>query len=92
MNGRLSVTCVGGMLKKNMDTSYLRQTFQEQTRLLSSDFSAKRKNGGCFHFSSEEGPWSEGSHHSLFAQDPALSFGLNSQMPLISQQFTMITL
>jgi len=55
MNGRLSVNCVGGMLKKNMDTSYLRQTFQEQTRLLSSDFSAKRKSSGCFHFSFEEG-------------------------------------
>ena len=34
----------------------------------------------------------EGSHHFLFAQDSALSSGLNSQMPLISQQFTMITL
>lgn len=64
--------CWRGMLKKKkiyMDTSYLRQTFREQTRLLSSDFSARRKNSGCFHFSLREGHWSEGSHHSLFAQD-----------------------
>lgn len=79
MNGRLSVICVGGDTKKNTDTSYLRQTFQEQTRLLSSDFSATTKmNCGCFHFSFGEGHRSEGSNHSLFAQDSDLSSGLNS--------------
>lgn len=39
--------------KKNMDASYLRQIFQEQSRLLSSEFSTTvRMNSVCFHFPS----------------------------------------
>lgn len=41
---------MAGMLKKSTDNSYLRQTFQEQTRLLSFDFQLQGGTVGTFSF------------------------------------------